>query len=270
MLLFLKSSVMQNFRHIISVIVSFFFCASFASAQTISINRFAEVVDSLHRSIVFPYTVAPGITLVNVRVDTDNKLLVINYMLNPDVVDAVANNASTENGIAQLLTGYDEIFSTSMLEAEAGCKILISFPSNNGGIESKIVTITPSAISEVYHKLKNGDFTPLKSYLEMLQSTFSNMKFPFQVSNGINLIDAYIANNDVYWIYEIKGELVASDISDEIIQNNRFNLISSLRINIAPEYITEIEEKGIAIHYVYKNSKSEPLFDFTFTANDLK
>lgn len=48
---------------------------------------------------------APGITLTNVGVDRDDKMLVINYTLNPEFVDCVINNISSENGIAQLLTG---------------------------------------------------------------------------------------------------------------------------------------------------------------------
>lgn len=186
------------------------------------------------------------------------------------MVDAVASNATTENGIAQLLTGYDEIFSTSMIDAGAGCKIIISSPSKNGENESKIVTIPPSKITAVYQKLKNGDFASLKPYLELLQSTFSNLKFPVKIANGINLTNAYIVNKDVYWLYEIEGEIVAANISDEIIQHNRLNLINALRSNIAPDYMTEIEEQGIKIHYVYKNSKGEELYDFIFTANDLK
>lgn len=251
-------------------IIFFSFCAQFTNAQKSAINRFAEIVDSLHRNIVFPYTVAQGITLTNVGVDTDSKMLVINYMLNAEMVDAVASNATTENGIAQLLTGYDEIFSTSMINAEAGCKIIISSPSNNGGNESKIVTIPPSAIPAVYHKLKNGDFSSLKPYLELLQSTFSNLKFPVKIANGINLTNAYIVNKDIYWLYEIEGEMVAANISNEIIRHNRLNLINSLRSVISPDYMTEIEEQGITIHYIYKNCMGETLYEFIFTADDLK
>lgn len=270
MLNFKSLTSMHKLLGIIFTVVYFSLCAPFAKAQQSAINRFAEVVDSLHSHIIFPYTVAQGITLMNIGVDTDNKMLVINYMLNPDMVDAVANNAVTDNGIAQLLTGYDEIFSTSMIDAGAGCKIVISSPSKNGDSTSKIVTIPLSRISPVYQKLKNGDFSSLKPYLELLQSTFSDLKFPLKIANGILLTNAYIVNKDVYWMYEIEGEIIADNISDEIIQLNRLNMINSLRSTIAPEYTKEIEEQGIKIHYVYKNNKGEELYDFVFTDEDLR
>ena len=241
-----------------------------AIADNRAVDRFAEVVDSLHRHVVFPHNLGPGIVLANVGVDKNEKMLVINYTLNPEFVDAVAENIASENGIAQLLTGYDEIFSTSMIEAEAGCKAILTSPSADGLNKSKIVTVPPAAIPIVYTRLKNGDYSPLQPYLEMLKSTFSNMRFPVQITSGISLTDAYVGDKEAHWIYEIAGEMDASDITEELIRHNRLNLVNNLRSTISQDYLNEIEEKGITLYYKYLNERGEVIFEFAFTADDLK
>ncbi|MDE6322998.1 MAG: hypothetical protein K2L85_02625, partial [Paramuribaculum sp.] len=102
---------MRNSFKYILLIGYVFLTSPLISARNNSINRFAQVVDSLHDHIVLPQNIAPGIVLTNIGVDKNDKMLVINYMLNPGLVESVARNVSSENGIAQLLTGYDEIFS---------------------------------------------------------------------------------------------------------------------------------------------------------------
>lgn len=54
---------MQKFLSVIFAVICISFCASFAKAQKSAVSRFAEIVDSLHRDIVFPYTVVQGITV---------------------------------------------------------------------------------------------------------------------------------------------------------------------------------------------------------------
>ena len=234
-----------------------FICAIFitytASAKISKIDRFAQVVDSLHSSMVFPYNVAPGIILTNIGVDKEDRLLVINYTLNPEFVESVLRNASTENGIAQLLTGYDEIFSISMIEAEAGFRTIVTFPTADGINRTQFITVPASAIPIVYSKLKNGDYSSMKPYLEMLENTFSNMQFPLKVVNGV-----YLINID------------SSNITDDIIQHNRINVLNNLRANLNPDYLSEIEDKGITLHYSYLNDKGNILYEFIFTADDLK
>lgn len=248
----------------------YMFVAPSLSAHNNGIERFAEVVDSLHRHIVFPYNMAPGIVLTNVGVDKGEGMLVVNYLLNPEYVDVVSNNVASENGIAQLLTGYDEIFSISMIEAEAGFRTIITYPDADGLNKTKIVTVPASSIPIVYNKLKNGDYSSLKPYLEMLQSTFSSMQFPVKIANGIYLINAIIKDKEVDWIYKVDGDIKASDISDTIIQNNRNSLINTLRSNMSPDYLIEIEEKGISLRYSYFNERGDLLYELILTAEDLK
>ena len=126
------------------------------TANKNKIDRFAEVVDSLHSSLILPYSLAPGIVLTNVGVDKKDKMLLINYMVNPEIVETLIKNVSSENGIAQILTGYDEIFSISMIEAEAGYKVIITSPSEDGLNKTQFATVPASAIPKVYNKLKNG------------------------------------------------------------------------------------------------------------------
>lgn len=240
------------------------------TAKDNKIDRFAEVVDSLHSSMVFPYNVAPGIVLTNIGVDKKAKMLVINYTLNPEFVNSVIKNASSENGIAQLLTGYDEIFSISMIEAEAGYKTIVTCPSADGINKTQFVTVPASAIPIVYSKLKNGDYSSLKPYLEMLETTFANMQFPLKVVNGVYLINGYIKDKEAHWVYRIEGNVDSSKITDDIIRNNRMNLINNLRANISPHYLTEIEEQGISLHYTYLNEKDEFLYEVVLTAKELK
>lgn len=261
---------MRNYLKSILLFVCVIFITHSTTAKNSSIDRFAQVVDSLHSSMVFPYNVAPGIVLTNIGVDKKEKMLVINYTLNPEFVESVIKNASTENGIAQLLTGYDEIFSISMIEAEAGFRTVVTSPSAYGLNSTKFVTVPASAIPIVYSKLKNGDFSSLKPYLEMLQYTFSNMKFPLKVVNGVYLINGFIKDNEANWVYRIEGNIDSSNITDEIIQHNRMNLINNLRANINPDYLIEIEEKGITLHYSYLNETGDILYEFIFTADDLK
>lgn len=247
-----------------------FFIAPSMAPQKSSIERFAEVVDSLHRQIVFPHNIAPGIILTNVGVNKNDKMLVINYMLNPEMVESVVKNVTSENGIAQLLTGYDEIFSISMIEAEAGYRVIITSPSADGLNKTKIVDVPASAIPKVYSKLKNGDYSSLKPYLEMIQSTISNMQFPIKIVDGVSLINVFIKGKEAHWVYRIEGDIDASKITDAVIQNNRINVINNLRANMSPDYITEIEEKGISLHYSYLDEKGNLLYEFIFTADDLK
>ena len=47
-------------------------------------------------------------------------------------------------------------------------------------------------------------------------------------------------------------------------------LINNLRANLSPDYLIEIEEKGITLHYSYLNEKGEILYEYIFSANDLK
>lgn len=249
----------------------FIFLTMFSvTARNRSIERFAEVVDSLHNHIVFPHNIAPGIVLTNIGVDKKEKMLVINYMLNPELVESVVNNASSENGIAQLLRGYDEIFSTSMIDASAGYSIVITSPSADGINMTETVTVPASAIPAVYTKLKNGDYSSLKPYLEMLQSTFSNMRFPLRIVNGVYLTNAFIKGKEAHWVYQIDGSIDKSGFTDAVIQNNRMNLINNLRANMNPDYLMEIEEEGISLHYSYRDEKDNTLFEFIFTAYDLR
>lgn len=247
-----------------------FLLAPSVMAQDEAIDRFAEVVDSLHRHIVFPHNIAPGIVLTNVGVNKAEKMLVINYMLNSEMVEAVADNAASENGIAQLLSGYDEIFSTTMIEANAGYQFIITTPSPDGLNKTRIVSVAPDAISSVYARLKNGDHSPLQPYLEMLQSTFSNMQLPARIAAGVYLTDGYIKDNEAHWIYRLEGVSDTSYFSEAVLQNNRINLINTLRANLSPEYLTEIEEKGITLHYTYTGEQGEILFEFILAAADLK
>ena len=251
-----------------------FICAIFitytASAKISKIDRFAQVVDSLHSSMVFPYNVAPGIILTNIGVDKEDRLLVINYTLNPEFVESVLRNASTENGIAQLLTGYDEIFSISMIEAEAGFRTIVTFSTADGINRTQFITVPASAIPIVYSKLKNGDYSSMKPYLEMLENTFSNMQFPLKVVNGVYLINGFIKDNEANWVYRIEGNIDSSNITDDIIQHNRINVLNNLRANLNPDYLSEIEDKGITLHYSYLNDKGNILYEFIFTADDLK
>ncbi len=246
------------------------FSVSSATAQTSNIERFAEVVDSLHSNIVFPYNIGPGIVLTNIGVDKSNKMLVINYLLNPEFVESVVKNASSENGIAQLLTGYDEIFAISMIDAEAGYMINITSPSANGQNTTETIRVPATAIPIVFEKLKNGDTSSLKPYLEMLQSTFSNIHFPLKIVEGIYLTDAFVEGKEANWIYRIEGDIENESLTDTIIQNNRINLINNLRANMSPNYLVEIEEENITLHYTYLDREGTLLFEFRFTADDLK
>lgn len=240
------------------------------AAKNSSVDRFAEVVDSIYGSMVFPYNVAPGIVLTNIGVDKKDKLLVINYTLNPEFVESVLRNASTENGIAQLLTGYDEIFSISMIEPEVGFRTIVTFPTADGVNRTQFVTVPASAIPIVYSKLKNGDFSSLKPYLEMLEDTFSKMKFPLRVVNGVYLINGFIKDKEANWVYRIEGDVDSSNITDDVIQHNRINVLNNLRANLTTNYLSEIEEKEITLHYSYLNEKGDILYEFIFTADDLK
>lgn len=240
------------------------------SAQESKIDRFAFVVDSIHSQFVFPHHIGPGVDLTNIGVDKDEKMLVINYMLNPEFVETVVKNISSENGIAQLLTGYDEIFSISMIEADAGFRAIITSPSANGLNQTKIVDVPASAIPIVYSKLKNGDYSSLKSYLEMLEATFTNMDFPVKVAEGIYLIKGFIENKDANWVYRINGNIDKSLITDAVIQNNRINLLNNLRANLSPDYVKEIEDQGIRLHYSYLDEKDNLLFEFIFSSDDLR
>lgn len=165
---------MRKYLKYIFPFVCVIFITHSITAKNSRIDRFAEVVDSIHSSMVFPYNVAPGIVLTNIGVDKKDKLLVINYTLNPEFVESVIKNASSENGIAQLLTGYDEIFSISMIDAEAGFRTIVTYPKADGLNKTQFVTVPASAIPIVYSKLKNGDFSSLKPYLEMLEYNASS------------------------------------------------------------------------------------------------
>ena len=247
---------MRKYLKYIFPFVCVIFITHSITAKNSRIDRFAEVVDSIHSSMVFPYNVAPG--------------RVLNYTLNPEFVESVIKNASSENGIAQLLTGYDEIFSISMIDAEAGFRTIVTYPTADGLNKTQFVTVPASAIPIVYSKLKNGDFSSLKPYLEMLEYTFSNMKFPLKVVNGVYLINGFIKDKEANWVYRIEGDVDLSNITDDIIQHNRMALINNLRANINPDYLIEIEEKGITLHYSYLNERGEILYEYIFSANDLK
>lgn len=261
---------MRKYLKYIFPFVCVIFITHSISAKNSRIDRFAEVVDSIHNSMVFPYNVAPGIVLTNIGVDKKDKLLVINYTLNPEFVESVIKNASSENGIAQLLTGYDEIFSISMIDAEAGFRTIVTYPTADGLNKTQFVTVPASAIPIVYSKLRNGDYSSLKPYLEMLENTFSNMQFPLKVVNGVYLINGFIKDNEANWVYRIEGNIDSSNITDDIIQHNRINVLNNLRANLNPDYLIEIEDKGITLHYSYLNDKGNILYEFIFTADDLK
>ncbi len=261
---------MRKFLKFIVLFICAIFITYTASAKISKIDRFAEVVDSIHSSMVFPYNVAPGVVFTNIGVDKKDKLLVINYTLNPEFVESVIKNASSENGIAQLLTGYDEIFSISMIDAEAGVRIVVTYPTADGLNKTQFVTVPASAIPLVYSKLKSGDYSSLKPYLEMLEYTFSNMKFPLKIVNGVYLINGFIKDSEANWVYRIEGDIDSSNITDDIIRHNRMALINNLRANLNPDYLIEIEEKGITLHYSYLNDKGNILYEFIFTAEDLK
>ena len=261
---------MTKYLKYIFLIVCVIFFEQPIAANNNKIDRFAEVVDSIHSSFVFPYNIGPGIIITNIGVDKKDKMLVINYTLNPGIVESIIKNVSSENGIAQLLTGYDEIFSISMIEADAGYKIIITSPSDDGINKTQIVTVPASAITAVYSKLKNGDNSPLKPYLKVLEDSFANMQFPQKIANGVSIINGYVKDKEAHWVYRIEGNIDSSKINDNIIQNNRFNLINNLRSILSPDYLTEIEERGITLHYTYLNDRNDVLFEFVFTANDLK
>ena len=264
------SFVMTKYLKYIFLIVSVIFFEQPIAANKNKIDRFAEVVDSIHSSFVFPYNIGPGIIITNIGVDKKDQMLVINYTLNPCIIESIIKNVSSENGIAQLLTGYDEIFSISMIEAEAGYKVIITSPSDDGINKTQIVTVPASAITAVYSKLKNGDNSPLKPYLKVLEDSFANMQFPQKIANGVSIINGYVKDKEAHWVYRIEGNIDSSKINDNIIQNNRFNLINNLRSILSPDYLTEIEERGITLHYTYLNDRNDVLFEFVFTANDLK
>lgn len=261
---------MRNFLKYMLIIGCALIIAQPIIASDSSIERFAAMVDSIHRQIVFPHNVGPGIVLTNIGVDKKDKMLVINYTLNRELVESVVKNVSSENGIAQLLTGYDEIFSISMIEAKAGYRTIITSPSEDGLNKTEIVTVPASAIPVVYAKLKNGDYTSLKPYLEMLQTSFSNMRFPLKIVESISLINAFIRDKSANWVYRIEGDIDKSAITDAVIQNNRMNVLNNLRANISPDYVTEIEEQEISLHYTYLDKEGELLYEFIFTADDLR
>ena len=110
----------------------------------------------------------------------------------------------------------------------------------------------------------------MKPYLEMLENTFSNMQFPLKVVNGVYLINGFIKDNEANWVYRIEGNIDSSNITDDIIQHNRINVLNNLRANLTPDYLSEIEDKGITLHYSYLNDKGNILYEFIFTADDLK
>ena len=259
-------------RNILKIVFLFGFFAfvSHSVKANDKIDRFAEVVDSLHSSIVFPHNIAPGIVLTNVGVDKNERLLVVNYLLNPELVESIINNASSENGIAQLLSGYDEIFAISMIDADAGYRVMVTSPSADGLNQSRFATVPSSDIAAVYSKLKSGDSTPLKPYLEMLQTSFDNMQFPFKIVNGIYIIKGFINDKEANWVYRVEGNLDSSSFTDEIIQHNRMNLINGIRKTLSEDYLKEIEEKGITLHYTYLNENFDVLYELIFTADDLK
>ena len=108
------------------------------------------------------------------------------------------------------------------------------------------------------------------AYRNKMEYTFSNMKFPLKVVNGVYLINGFIKDKEANWVYRIEGDVDSSNITDDIIQHNRMALINNLRANINPDYLIEIEEKGITLHYSYLNEKGEILYEYIFSANDLK
>lgn len=245
-------------------------CSSAVKAQKSNIERLAEVVDSLHSNIVYPYNIAQGLVITNVGVDKTEKMLVVNYLLNSNLVETFAKNIASENGIAQILTGYDEIFSKSMIDAEAGFKIIITSPAADGSNTSKIVTIPADSIPIVYNKLKNGDSSPLLPYLEMLRTSISNMQLPMKIANGISLVNAFINDKDANWIYQFENDFNLSNLSETELRNNRLKMINNLRSSIDPHYIIEMEEQGITLHYTYLDKNGDKLYEVIISSEDLK
>lgn len=89
---------MRKYLKYIFPFVCVIFITHSITAKNSSIDRFAEVVDSLHNSMVFPYNVAPGIVLTNIGVDKKDKMLVINYTLNPEFVESVIKTLLLKTG----------------------------------------------------------------------------------------------------------------------------------------------------------------------------
>lgn len=95
-------------------------------------------------------------------------------------------------------------------------------------------------------------------------------KFPLKITNGIYLVNAFIKDQEAHWVYKIEGHTNSADINDDIIKNNRINLINNLRANMSPNYLNEIEEQGISLHYTYLNDAGDFLYELRFTAEDLR
>lgn len=96
------------------------------------------------------------------------------------------------------------------------------------------------------------------------------MKFPLKITNGIYLVNAFIKDKEANWVYRIEGHTNSPDINDDVIKNNRINLINNLRANMSSNYLNEIEEQGISLHYTYLNDAGDILYELRFTAEDLR
>ena len=263
---------MMKYLKSVILIGCFFMCLPSLGAKNKAVERLAEVVDSLHRGIYYPYTMSLSMTLTNVGVDKKDKMVVFSFISSQGMEESLGKMLASENGTAQMLASYDEILALSMLEAKAGFKYFISGPAADGKTKTTTIKVSPSEVSAMYYKLKNGEFSPIQPYLEMIQSTISNTSIPLNMGNGNTLSNAYIKDNEIHWVYTLDDSVAEfnRNLPESSLQEKRRNIVNTLGKNMAPVYLKEMEEKGITTYFTYLDKQGNLLFELIITADDYK
>ena len=212
----------------------------------------------------------PNTPIKMTEVSVDGDLAVVVLELPQEVLGAQFldrdDAANSDKNIARMLSGVKRDFVEKLIQGGLGIKYI--YKDIETGETLLTIEADAKRIKQIQDGIESGSITPY-STLEVFQLEIDSYDFPCEMGEGVWLTDAYIKGNTVYYIASVDVSWESGDLSSEELREMKQGIVDGLNASLFGIHKEGMEQGGITIVYVYKNSYGEEYARVEITADDI-
>ena len=215
-----------------------------------------------------PYEIA-GKGFVMTNLEITNELVIYTCKVSKENWDAMFLSqevSSSDRNIARAIS-MDKETINKLIRSGLGMKyIYVSQETNRTLLE---IEVQPNKLKEISDKLEKGEIEPY-TLLELTKIELTKMEIPSQIDEGLWLTDAYIKENNIYYIVTFEYEMDKSNISDDDIAEVKESCIAAIREDpLISSKKEELIKENIHFVYIYKDNRGKECMTVSIAPNEI-
>lgn len=216
-----------------------------------------------------PYEIA-GKGFVMTNVEIANELVIYTCKVSKENWDAMFLSqevSSSDRNIARAISNMDKETINKLIRTGLGMKyVYVSQETNRTLLE---IEVQSNKLKDVSDKLEKGEIEPY-TLLELTKIELAKMEIPSQMDEGLWLTDAYVKDNNIYYIATFEYEVDKSNITDDDIAEVKESCIAALREEpLISSRKKELIKENIHFVYIYKDSRGKECMTVSIAPNEI-